>query len=367
MRKILTQFVLVMLLATTASAKPMWETTPNCPPDAAFTYCTVAEGYWSQVQFDESLERLALMSRRRLDVVDTQSSETLVSLTPPSAWMEFTGFPAFNSDGSLVACPVTDGTILMWDVDTSELVGTFPSRLRGMLAVFSQDGALLATQSEPGEATLWSTETEQPLFSPSELNAYGYVMPLGFSYDDAFFFASGISLGRSGSRITGAWDVETRDLVRVFPGSVIPVSDGSLYTLETSLSGESTLNDEPTLIMSTHVSLWDGVFGDLVQTFTVRAPIWGASISHTGQLMALGRRDGTIDLWDVEAQHEIYQLDLKGIISDTAGLEYEEAMISVASFSPDDSLLATVVWMSNPANRTYVHLWNISELLVDED
>ena len=359
MKKIATLFLLIISIGLTGFAAQTWEETSSCPPETPFTFCTVAEGYWSMVQFDENLEQFALMSRRKLDVADTQSGEILVSLTPPSAWMEFTGFPAFSADGALVACPVTDGNILMWDVETGELAGTFPS-WRGLVAVFSQDGTLLATQSEPGEVTLWSTETEQPLVSLTELNTYGHVVPLGFSLDDAFVFALGISL-QGGSVITGAWNTETGNLIRVFPGIVTPLLAGELLALEPMLSGESA--DDT----ATRASRWDGIGGNLVETFTFPSTMWATSVSPTGELLAISLLDGTVSLWDIETQTEIYAFNMQSVISGSTGEAFDEARVDGVSFSPDGTLLATATWMSGPHSRTYVHLWNISDLLGDNN
>lgn len=355
MRKAMMLLVLAIGVGVTGLAAQTWEAVSNCPPDEAFTYCTVLDGYWSMVQFDESLERFALLSRRKLDVADTQSGEILVSLAPPSVWTEFTGFPTFSADGALVACPVTDGSILMWYVETGELAGTFPSQQRGLFAAFSQDSTLLATQNKPGEVTLWSTETEQPLLSLSDLNAYSYVMPLGFSHDDAFVFALGISL-QGGSATTGAWSTVTGNLIRVFPGIVTPLLAGELLALEPVLSCESA---DDTAIRA---SRWDGIDGNLVGTFTLPGYMWATSVSPTGEMMAISLLDGTVSLWNIETQTEIYAFNMQSIISDATGEAFDEARVDGVSFSPDGTLLATATWMSGPHSRTYIHIWNISGL-----
>ncbi|TFH07706.1 MAG: hypothetical protein E4H08_09045 [Candidatus Atribacteria bacterium] len=355
MRQPLLLFLLIVIIGVPGAAAQTWDTGTSYPPEAPFTVLTVLEGYWSDVQFSEDLEQLALRSRRKLAIVDTESGETIVSLTPPSAWIEFTGSPAFNADGTSVACSMTDGNVLIFSTETGEATGTFPTQY---YAVFSQDGGQIATQDEPGEVAVWSTETGQLLFSMSEFSAQLTVIPLGFSHDDTFAFALGIPY--SGNAITGAWNVATQSLIRVFPGIVRPLQDGSLLSLEPILRNEDAPVD-----VRTCVSLWESVLGEPVQTFWIPGFMWSSAIDHTGQVLALAQQDGTIHFWNIAEEREIHQLDLKTIVSDAEDVDYDEARIDHVRFSPDGTLLATATWMSGPMERTYVQLWNISELLAD--
>jgi WD40 repeat protein len=353
MRRALVQLLLVVIVGATGLAEQTWQKVSSCPPDAPFTFCKVTEGIWSMVQFDEGWRRLALMSRWKIDIVDPYSGQRLVSLTPPSPWMEFTGIPAFSSDGSLVACAVTDGTVRTWDVETGEQTGASAPGAQSACVAFSHDGTLLATQGTPGEATVWSMDTGDLLFSLSELKPYDHVCILGFDYEDTFLFALGAS--RDGAYATGVWDVTTRTLVRVFPGTAGPMPDGSVYALEPEYAPGGAL---------TRVALWDGVRGTLSRTVLAPGPMLAAAFSRDGQYMALALGGGTVSLWDLDSQREVHRLDLRRIISDSEGEEFDEATILLVSISPDGSLLATGTWGTGPS-RAYVHLWSVSELLAE--
>jgi WD40 repeat protein len=356
MRRAVVQLLLVVVVGAAGLAEPTWQKVSSCPPDAPFTYCSVSEGYWDMVQFDEGWQRLALMSPRKIDIVDPYSGQKLVSLTSPSSGMTFTGIPAFSPDGSLIACPVTDGTVWTWQVETGETTGAYPSRPLGTCAAFSQDGTFLATQGAPGEATVWSTDSGDALFSLFELKPYGHVCVLGFDHEDTFLFALAFASG-GGAYATGVWDVTTKSLVRVFPGTAGPMPDGAVYALEPRLAPDRAL---------THVSLWDGVRGALTKTLLAPGPMLAAAFSRDGRYMAIALGEGIVSLWDLDSQSEVHRLDLLGIISDAEGAEFNEAMIVLVAISPNGSLLATGTWMRGPL-RNYVHLWNISELLAGEN
>jgi WD40 repeat protein len=355
MRRALVTLLLVVIVGVAGLAEQTWQMISSCPPKEPFTFCKVAEGIWSMVQFDEGWRRLALMSRRKIDIVDPYSGTMIVTVTPPSPWMEFTGIPTFSSDRPLVACAVTDGTVWTWDVEAGEETGAFPSWLLGTCAAFSHDGAFLVTQGTQGDATVWSMDTGDLLFSLSELKPYGNVCVLGFDYEDTFLFALGAS--GDGAYATGVWDVATRTLVRVFPGTAGPMPDGAVYTLEPRLAPDCAL---------TRVAFWEGVRGTLARALLVPGPMLAAAFSRDGQYMVLGLRDGTVSIWDLNSESEIHRLDLREIISDREGEAFDEATALVVSISPDGSLLATGTWVTGPS-RAYVHLWNVSALLVGGD
>ena len=325
----------------------------GCPPGEPFTYATVAEGSWTMVQLDEGWQRMALVSRSRVDVVEPYSGQPLATALPPASRMTFTGIPAFSPDGSLLACAMSDGSIRTWDAETGEATGVSMPGEGSACVTFSHDGALLAAQSLPGAATVWSAATGEPLCSLSELEPYGRLCVSGFNSDDALLFAWAFSAG-SGAQATGVWDLTTGALARVFPGIAGPLARGLVYALESKLADDRTL---------TGISVWGDIHGAVLGTAVAPGPMLAAAFSSDGRYAALALADETVSIWDLDSWSEVYRLRLRDVTSIAGNEGFDDVTILVVSFSPDASLLATATWVDG--SRTIVHLWNVSELLAE--
>lgn len=347
----LVSFLLVILIGVTGVGEQKHWTAATCPPDEQLTYCTVAEDGWTMVRFDMNWQRLALVSQWGIDLVDPYSGQSLgVSVLPPVPWTRFTGLPSFSPDGLLIASAMSDGTVRIWETESGMELQAFPSSLHGSCVAFSRQGGLIAAQGPTGDVVVWDITTGELLLAFPELQPYRHLCVLAFCPDDSRLFVLGIAPG-SGAQITGMWDIASGNLVRVFPGTAVAMPDGSLYTLEPRPDG------------STQVSIWDGVLGPLVRTFLAPGPMKAASFSHDSRYLALSLSDGTVSLWDMLMTRELYRLDLQGILKVSEG---REPAILHLTFSPDNTLLATGTWVWGTP-RAYVHLWNISRFLTEQD
>jgi WD40 repeat protein len=164
---------------------------------------------------------------------------------PMSSGLEPVETVAFNRGGTMLAAASSGGTIQLWNVTTRQETGTTmvagPASA-GVLA-FSPDGKLLAAGSQDGDVRLWDVATQsQP----------GLTMTTGAAITDMSFSADGTTLATAGSS-GGAelWAVATQKQTGAPLGT----------------AGVSTL-------------------------------AFGAG------LLATGRGDGTIDLWDPDRFHQ---------------------------------------------------------------
>lgn len=230
-RSALTALLGTLLLSLAGSAQQTWSEDTRCPPDQPFSFCTVARGPWSMACFSEDWGSLALASRRAIEVLELGTGRVVTSIAPPTPGMSFTGIPALSPDGSLVACATSDEHVLVWDAETGAAVGLPLPASAGACIAFSHDGSLLATQGAPGEVIVWRTDTGAPLMSLSELQPLGPVCALGFDDQDAHLFGWARTAAGA-TQVTGVWDLTTRSLVRVFPGTAGPLGNGSIYALE---------------------------------------------------------------------------------------------------------------------------------------
>lgn len=351
MKRVLPLLLVGLLVGVSGYAAQEWQMVSSCPPGEPFTYATVAEGSWTMVQLDEGWQRMALVSRRRVDVVEPYSGQPLATALPPASGMTFTGIPAFSPDGSLLACAMSDGSIRTWDAETGEATGVSMPGEGSACVTFSHDGALLAAQSLPGAATVWSAATGEPLCSLSELEPYGRLCVSGFNSDDTLLFAWTFS-AESGAQATGVWDLTTGALVRVFPGTAGPLANGLVYALEPKFADDRTL---------TGISLWGDIHGTALGTAVAPGSMLAATFSSDGRYAALALADETVSIWDLDSWSEVYRLRIRDVVSVAEDGGFDEVTILVVSFSPDSSLLATGTWVNG--SRAIVHLWNVSEIL----
>ena len=334
---------LAVLAAMTSAvqAEVHW-TASTCPPNAPFTYCTVAEGGWTMVRFHVGWRYLALMSPWRIDVLDPFTGEQLASLQPPRS-LEFLIGPAFSKDESLIACPVSDGTVRVWDWRTGQELQAFPGSSWGNTPVFSHDGKLLAALGPTKEVVVWDMATGAALHTFAELSLFDGPFVLGFSNGDRWVWARAIAPG-SAAHITGVWDLTTGQLVRLFPGLALVPGEGAVYLLEPRPDGR------------TQVWRWHQDSERLVPLFLGPGPMCGASLTRGGSILALAVNDGSVRLLDVtQLGREIYKLELEPFVPG------KRPTLVYAFFSPDDQFLATATWVSGTGG-SYVHIYNVSGL-----
>ena len=139
---------------------------------------------------------------------DVASGRRIAALTGHRA---SAGWPAFSSDGTLLATPQGDGTVTLWDVRSRRIVDV----LRGheglvIAASFSPDGHLLATTGLDGTVRLWSVPTRGLLtvLGSQKGAAYG----VAFSPDGRRLISGGID------GLARLWDVAGQRLLATFKG-----------------------------------------------------------------------------------------------------------------------------------------------------
>ena len=279
---------------------------------------------------------------------------------------------SFNSDGTILAAGINNGTIEFWNAATGELQKileghdeTVDSNV-SMRVRFSADGGTLASASKYSEVHLWDVATGKLRKTLGQQSRYT---------NDVSFSPDGSTLATYNHFGTLLWDVATGELLKIFEkppearnhinsgpnisfspdGSTLAaygyytvylwdVATGTVQnTIKMPYSSVKSLNFSPdggTLA----VTEYNEVFLLDIATGEPREPLKGSSlnpfsvvISPDGHTLAIGNL-----LWDIST----------GTLRNT--LKGHAGYLSSISFSPDGSTLATGDWDGT------VRLWDVA-------
>jgi WD40 repeat protein/serine/threonine protein kinase len=265
------------------------------------------------------------------------------------------GSVAFLGDGSRVASAGVDGTVRVWDATADQDVLLFrgaSSQPLGAVA-FSPDGGRVAALGKAGTVTLGDARsgqeptpplggrapplslflgpmatsplTERPLQSKDPLRA------IAFTPDGERIVALNVQTGKDNSPIT--WDGHTGKVMapakRVWLNKgLTPLCMAGSQVVAVQ-SGQPAAAREPAAPV---LKIMDLLTGKVVHQFTDdRSPlaITGGGLHPDGRRLALGRADGSIDVWDPAAGKRLFLC--RGHTRPVTGLAYHTEAFASAS------------------------------------
>ncbi|MHA6622486.1 nSTAND1 domain-containing NTPase [Pseudonocardia sp. DLS-67] len=268
------------------------------------------------------------------DVVDPARPHARAVLAGPSNWLNAV---AFTPDGSTIAGGSSDGHAWLWDVVTGEVRGRLPHPTPVTAAAFL-DADTLVTGAADGTVRLWPVHG-----------------PLLTGFDDAVFAldfdASGGILAIGPGRQDNAahlWNISAAGGPR--PLGAVPNPSG-----EAPVSGSAALTPNGRILAvgrtDGSVRLWD--VADPARPVAAGAPLVGSgalveqlTISADGRLLAVSGDDNTVRLWDIAQPEATRPL---------ATLTWAGSYVLASAFSSDGRLLAA----SSADTTTY--LWDLAQ------
>jgi WD40 repeat protein len=236
--------------------------------------------------------------------------------------------PIFSPDGSLFAAIGASNTLTLFRTDIAEPIGVIEGRNQPL--VFLPNGRTLVTVGDGATLRRWDTSTRSFL-SETKLAGTNHFSCVHLSPDGATL-VTGSRSPLTNNLTAQVWDAHTGTLrvtlgQRLYPRNAVSFSPDGRW-LATGCWGEVFLWNAHTL--EPICKLWKpGMFIDCL------------AFSPDSQLLAAGRADGTVNLWDA-ASHLL-----------AANLDRQAEGVDNISFSPDSKTLA-VYCVGNVA------LWNLA-------
>lgn len=191
---------------------------------------------------------------------------------------------AFTPDGKTLISSSDDGTVKCWDLPTLTLLDTLPGNGWGASALsLSHTGRLLAVGGNDGDITVWNVLSMAPVCTLS-------------GHRDR---VTDLILSPKGQRLISAGADHTIRLWDVKQGALL----NTLVGHSNQVSAIAIRPDWRTLVSSSWdntLRVWDMDSGRSLRTFTAhRGSIHALALDRQGSRLASGGEDGSIKLWDL--------------------------------------------------------------------
>lgn len=197
----------------------------------------------------------------------------------------------FHPDGKHIFTSSWDGTIILWDLGTGEIVRTYTHGDRIFKIGLNADASLLVSGGADDVARVWRTDTgEEILVLSGHTND---VNGVNFSPDGKTIVTA------SSDQSVRLWDAQTGTLLKTFIGHTNSANE-AIFTPD----GENVISTS----WDDTVRLWSIASGEQVQQFVGHSDnTFGAVTTKDGRYLFTTSTDRTVRLWDVASGAELHR------------------------------------------------------------
>jgi len=231
---------------------------------------------------------------------------------------------AISKDGRRIVTAASDGTAIVWDAQSAEIVRTISDAKGPINAIDLVDGRLIVARGD-GALVLWDVRRGRKLAT--------YKRHTGPVFDTVFAGASSRFYSVSGDTRVRLWDTRrgTRRSMKGHTASVNAVA----YAPEKKYLVTGGADDT--------VKLWNARRRQVIRTVHAHTDdVMAVAITTDGRMIASGGEDKSIKLWAASTPEQLRTLD------------GHSAAVTAVAFTPDGHMLA-----SASADHT-IRLWDVA-------
>jgi len=201
----------------------------------------------------------------------------------------------FSPDGRFVLSGNSDGTMILWEVNTGKKIKKWRGHSKDVNSVaFSQDGVFAASGGSDGLVKLWKMPSGRRKWTFFDNNSTK-ISSVTFSPDGRFLLTGGV-----GCPVI-LWSVSSGKKIKTF-------SDQS----PTQVGSVAFSPDGKHILSGTHdglLNLWNVSSGHSIRSFTGHSSFINAvAFSPHGHLVISGSSDETAKIWNIKTGDEIQTL-----------------------------------------------------------
>ncbi|MBN3878082.1 caspase family protein [Nostoc sp. JL23] len=295
------------------------------------------------VSFSPDGETLASVSTDTTVKIWKTNDATL--LTTLNGHRDKVGAVCFNSDGQILASASNDGSVRLWRPNGTKLKGLDDHHTGSVYAVrFNPKQPMIATTSGQGQLILWSQDGR--LLRNWEKGHNGTITALDFSPNGRMFVTA------AGDREVKLWKLDDDKDKQDFHAHNLGNHTGESHL--PTVFGVSFSSDNQSILLGSgsqdgkgYLELCDSESKLCRIIAEYDYQVLAVCFSPDGQMFALGKGDGSVELWRKEEDN--FKL--------LRNFKQHDNLVLVVCFSPDGNFLAT-----GSADQT-VKLWQIDNIL----
>ncbi len=233
----------------------------------------------------------------------------------------------WSPDGDRLASSSKDGTIIIWDIESSNILMTLTGHAQDVTSVvWNPDGHHLASSSDDNSIIIWDIEHTEAAITL--LGHSDWVGSLAWSSNNRL--ASG-----SDDDSLIIWDIESGKAI-----TTLAKHTDNIHSIDWSPDGSRLASGSK----DSNVIIWDVESGEALTTLSEHTDlVWVIAWSPDGDLLASGAWDDSIIIWDTEQEKALTTLG--GHTKQIDSLAWSPDGDHLASGAQDNTI---IIW--NPRN-----------------